>query len=107
MLALHPRIANGTAWLFGALFALILYYRLPLHPLHKAIAFGFMANLLLLTFGARPVEALRFRGAHARQLRELLGLHARWPPYWAWAAWRRDDPPPADPAVVDRLQPWR
>ena len=38
VLSLHPRIANGTAWLFGALFALILYYRLPLHPLHKAIA---------------------------------------------------------------------
>jgi hypothetical protein len=27
--------------------------------------------------------------------------------YWIRAAWRRDDPPPVDQGVVDRLQPWR
>jgi hypothetical protein len=106
VLALQPRITNGTAWLFGAIFALILYYRIPLHQLHKAIAAGFMAYLLLFTFvldlisRADPAlyRAMSYANSIAYTLLEV---------YWVWAAWRRDDPPPVDPAVVDRLQPWR
>jgi hypothetical protein len=106
MASLQPRIANGTAWLFGSVFILILYYRIPLHPFHRAIAFGFMPYLLLTTvlfdqlrrhdFGIAPylssVDTLSY----------LLLLA-----YWAWAAWRRDPPPPVAPEVVSRLQPWR
>jgi hypothetical protein len=106
VLALHPRITNGTAWLFGALFALILYYRLPLHPLHKAIAFGFMAYLLLLTFGLDLVKRSEFGALELVSYASSLG-YALVAVYWAWAAWRPDDPPPVDPGVVDRLQPWR
>src|SRR4030095_4678946 len=106
VLALQPRITNGTAWLFRALFALILYSRVPLHPLHKAIAGGFMAYLLLFTFvldlvkraDARLYGAMSYANSLAYTLLEV---------YWLWAAWRRDDPPPVDRAVVDRLQPWR
>jgi len=106
VLALHPRITNGTAWLFGALFALILYYRLPLHPLHKAIAFGFMAYLLLLTFGLDQVKRSDFAHLGLVSYASALG-YTLVAAYWAWAAWRRDDPPPVDQQVVDRLQPWR
>lgn len=107
VLAMHPRIANGTAWLFGALFALILYYRLPLHPLHKAIAFGFMASLLLLTLGLDQVK--RSDDFAALSLVSYAGSlgYTLVAAYWARAAWRRDDPPPVDPEVADRLQPWR
>jgi hypothetical protein len=106
VLSLHPRITNGTAWLFGALFALILYYRLPLHPLHKAIAFGFMAYLLLLTFGLDQVRRTDFAARPLVSYASSLGYAAA-AAYWARAAWRRDPPPPVDPEVVDRLQPWR
>jgi hypothetical protein len=106
VLALHPRITNGTAWLFGGLFALILYYRLPLHPLHKAIAFGFMAYLLLLTFGLDHVKRSEFGSLSFISYASSIG-YALVAAYWAWSAWRRDPPPPVDREVVERLQPWR
>jgi hypothetical protein len=106
VLGLQPRITNGTAWLFGAIFALILYYRVPLHHLHKAIAAGFMAYLLLFTFAldlmsrADPAlyQAMSYANTIAYSLLEI---------YWIRAAWRRDDRPPVEQGVVDRLQPWR
>ena len=105
VLSLQPRITNGTAWLFGAIFVLILYYRVPLHPMHKAIAAGFMAYLLLFTVAldvirrAEPGLAGTMRYAHilAYTLLEI---------YWVRAAWRQDDRPGVDPGVVSRLQPW-
>jgi hypothetical protein len=105
VLALHPRITNGTAWLFGALFALILYYRLPLHPLHKAIAFGFMAYLLFFTFALDQVKRSDFARLTLVSYASSVG-YALVAGYWAWAAWRRDPAPPVDPDVVRRLQPW-
>jgi hypothetical protein len=103
---LHPRITNGTAWLFGALFALILYYRLPLHPLHKAIAFGFMAYLLFFTFGLDQVKRSNFTRLTLVSYASAIG-YTLVAAYWARAAWRRDPSPPAPREVVDRLQPWR
>lgn len=105
-LSLNPRINNGTAWLFGALFALILYYRLPLHPLHKAIAFGFMAYLLFLSFGLDQVKRSEFAHRALVSYASSIG-YALVAAFWARAAWRRDKPPPVSREVVDRLQPWR
>jgi hypothetical protein len=106
VLALLPRFANGAAWLFGALFALILYYRIPLHPLHKAIAFGFMSFLLLLTVGLDQVKRSDFARLTLVSYAGSIG-YTLVAGFWAWAAWRRDPPPPVAPEVVDRLQPWR
>jgi hypothetical protein len=106
VLALNPRIANGTAWLFGALFALILYYRLPLHPLHKAVAFGFMAYLLLLTFALDQVKRSEFARLTLVSYASSFGYFLL-SGFWAWAAWRPDPAPPVAPDVVRRLQPWR
>jgi hypothetical protein len=106
VLALQPRITNGTAWLFGAIFAVILYYRVPLHQLHKAIAAGFMAYLLLFTFVLdflnRAEPGLYRAMAYANSV-----AYAVLEAYWIWVAWRPDDPPAVDQGVVDRLQPWR
>ena len=106
VLVLHPRIANGTAWLFGSLFAVILYYRLPLHPLHKAVAFGFMAALLLVTFGLDQIRRTNFAALSVLSYVSSLAFTLI-TAYWAWAAWRRDEPPPVAQGVVDRIQPWR
>jgi hypothetical protein len=106
VLALNPRIANGTAWLFGALFVLILYYRLPLHPLHKAIAFGFMAYLLLLTLALDQVKRSEFARLTIVSYASAFGYFLL-SGFWAWAAWRKDPPPPVARDVVERLQPWR
>lgn len=106
VVTLHPRITNGTAWLFGALFALTLYYRLPLHPLHKAIAFGFMAYLLLLTYVLDLLKRSDFAAYALVTWLNALGYLVL-TAYWAWVAWRRDEAPPVDQGVVDRIQPWR
>jgi hypothetical protein len=104
--SLHPRITNGTAWLFGALFGLILYYRLPLDPLHKAIAFGFMAYLLFFTFGLDQVKRSDFARLTLVSYASAVG-YTLVAAYWARAAWRKGPAPPAPPDVVRRLQPWR
>lgn len=105
VLALLPRFANGVAWLFGALFALILYYRIPLHPLHKAIAFGFMAFLLLLTVGLDQVKRSDFARLTFVSYAGSIG-YTLVAACWARVAWRKDPPPPVAPEVVNRLQPW-
>jgi hypothetical protein len=106
VVALHPRITNGTAWLFGSLFGVILYYRLPLHLVHKAIAFGFMAYLLFLTFALDLLRRSDFGARDFVAFANAIG-YAVVAYLWAWAAWRRDPPPPVAPEVVHRLQPWR
>jgi hypothetical protein len=106
LVSLQPRIANGTAWLFGSVFALILYYRIPLYPFHRAIAFGFMPYLLMATLLFDLLR--RYDFGFVRYLSYVDGLsYLLLVLYWAWAAWRRDPPPPVAPEVVDRLQPWR
>jgi hypothetical protein len=84
---LLPRIVNGTIWLFTAIAALILWYRLPVDPFQKAILMGFVPWLLLFN------TLLHIEDLHGWQLTPyfnalspiaymaLLG-------YWTWAAWQ-------------------
>lgn len=106
MALLQPRIANGTAWLFGSVFILILYYRIPLHPFHRAIAFGFMPYLLMATVLFDLLRRYDFVVARYLSVADTLSYMALLS-FWVWAAWRPDPPPPASPEVVRRLQPWR
>jgi uncharacterized membrane protein len=87
------------------LFGVILYYRLPLHAVHKAIAFGFMAYLLFLTFALDLMRRSNFGARDSLAYANAIG-YALVAFLWAWAAWRRDPAPPVAPEVVDRLQPW-
>src|SRR5262245_20871112 len=54
----HARVLNGTIWLFAAIAALILWYRLPVDPLHKAILVGFVPYLLVFSFGIRAIAEM-------------------------------------------------
>ena len=42
----QPRLLNGTVWIFTAIAGLILWYRLPVAPLHKSILLGYVPYLL-------------------------------------------------------------
>jgi hypothetical protein len=86
----QPRVLNGVNWLFIGVAALILWYRLPVHPLHKAILIGYVPYLLVFTVSLNIIES---QGWAARELVNpihtmafvlLLG-------YWAVAAWRKAD----------------
>jgi len=85
---LLPRITTGTIWLFTAVAAVILWYRLPVDPLHKAILIGFVPYLLVFTVAMNALSAfgwdLREYAGYAQTIAYMV-LAA----YWARAAWRQ------------------
>lgn len=84
---LHPRILNGTIWLFTAIAAVILWYRLPVHALHKAILIGFVPYLLIFTVAMNALDAV---GRHIHDLAAYAhtGAYLALLCYWTYAAWR-------------------
>jgi hypothetical protein len=86
-LNLQPYVLAGTLWLFIAISALILWYRLPVGPLHKALLLGFVPYLLIFTVA---INLLRAYGGEVRRMAgyaksvAYMALLA----YWAWSAWR-------------------
>jgi hypothetical protein len=46
-----PRMANAAIWMFTALAGLVLWYRLPLAPLPRAVLMGYAPYLLVFTIG--------------------------------------------------------
>lgn len=100
---LQRRLTLGTILVFCATWALVLWYHLPLHRLHRAIIRGLVpymlvfaaANGLTLTFGWNIRDAVNLADAAAWDL--MLA-------YWAWEIWRR---PPAEPPFLQKLQVWR
>ena len=102
---IHPRLANGTAFLLLVVWLLALWYHVPTHRFHRAILGGLTSYLLVFTV------LLRFLQSHGWEVRYLasygdaLGYLAMLA-YWTWAAWRKEPEAPTD-ALLQRLQPWR
>ena len=96
-----PRIANGTVWLFTGLAALVLWYRLPLTMLQKAILLGFAPYLLVFTVTMNLLASVGWR------VRDLVGYadtlaFMTLVGYWSWTAWRSEASDPALPGPTDR-----
>jgi len=91
-----PRIANGTVWLFTAIAALVLWYRLPLSPLQKAILVGFAPYLLVFTVAMNLLASVgwqvRAYVGYADTLAYLALLS-----YWMGVAWHAEAGEPLDP----------
>lgn len=83
--AFLPRIQNGTAWLFTAILAIVLWYRLPLNLFRKAVLIGFVPFLLASTIANQLGTAEATKG-YAQLLESLAFLGVQL--YWARAAWR-------------------
>jgi hypothetical protein len=97
------RVANGTAYVFLAVWGLVLWYRLPLHRLHRAILRGLVPYLLIFT-GARSLT-LAFGWDIRRPVNQADAVcYVVMLAYWAWEVWRR---PPSEPEFFTELQPWR
>jgi hypothetical protein len=104
MADLQPRVLNGSIWLFTAIAALILWYRLPVHPFRKAVLTSYVPFLLVFTLSMNAWAELRAWTAtgwprawfitHPYQLAYLaLMIH------WSYAAWRRVEEPARPPAL--------
>ncbi len=87
-LNLQPYVLAGTVWLFIAISSLILWYRLPVNALHKAVLLGFVPYLLIFTVA---INLRRSYGAEAGALASYVKNVAYQVllAYWVYAAWRR------------------
>jgi hypothetical protein len=97
----QPRVLNGTIWLLTAIAGLVLWYRLPVQPLHKAILVGLVPYLLVFSVSLNLIESwgwdVRARVNYLYTLAFLLVLG-----YWVHAAWRRSEASlPAPPLATD------
>ncbi len=96
---LLPRLLNGSIWLLTAIAALILWYRVPIHPFHKAILNALVVYLVVFTASLNLIESQgwkvigRVDYLHTTAYLVLLS-------YWAFAAWRKSEVPfqAAEPA---------
>jgi len=100
--ALQPYILAGTLWLFLAISVLILWYRLPVAPLHKALLLGFVPYLLIFTVSMNLLKAMggdvRVTAGYVKNV-AYLGLLA----FWAIVAWRAGPPPGGRRRKAERL----
>jgi hypothetical protein len=102
----QPRVMNGTALLFAAVWGLILWYHLPVHPFHLAIVQGIVPYLLVSTVLLRLLAMWGIENSEWMGLADSVACVLMLA-YWAWAVWRPAASPPADSALVRRVQPWR
>ncbi|PYQ52766.1 MAG: hypothetical protein DMF78_10635 [Acidobacteria bacterium] len=100
----QPQVLTGVIWLMTAITLLIAWYRVPIHPMNRAILIGFAAYLLTFTtllnilrdFGFENL--MRFIGmADGYAYLLLLGG-------WAYAAWVPARRPVVSLDVLRRLQ---
>jgi len=102
-LAQQPQIIAATVWLFTVTALVIVHYRIPVDPWHRAILLAFVPYLLVFTtavtvmknLGVSIHPAMGFLDSSAYLV--LIG-------YWAQAAWRREESLEISPATRRALQ---
>lgn len=93
----HPRVLNGSIWLFTAVAALILWYRLPVRPFSKRVLLSYLPYLLVFTVAMNALGAVGWeRGLAFNYLNQLAYLILV--AYWAYAAWQPARLPVFEPA---------
>jgi hypothetical protein len=85
---IQPRILNGTTWLLTAIASLVLWYRIPIHPFHKAILLGLTPYLLVFTVGVNAIETLGWGHPLSRAHTVAYCLLLL---YWNHVAWARSE----------------
>ena len=97
-LGAEPQVLTGTIWLMTAAALLVVWYRIPIHDIQKAILLGFVVYLTIFT---TLLNVLRYHGWTVREWVNSTSAAAYLAlcVYWAHAAWRKDEPIPASPAL--------
>ena len=103
LFAHQPQIIAGTVWLFTLTSLVIVHYRIPIDPWHRAILISFVPYQLVFTTVLTTIKGLGVSLHPAMSLLDsaaYLFLAA----YWAQTAWRRDVPLEISPATRRALQ---
>jgi hypothetical protein len=97
----HPRVLSGSIWLFTAIATIVLWYRLPVHPFHKAVLLSYVPYLLVFSVCVNLIGRAGSAGWEGlwavRYLNQL--SYVALTSYWAWAAWRRAEEPIRPPRI--------
>lgn len=97
---LHPRVLNGSIWIFTAIAGLILWYRLPVDAFRKAVLLSYVPFLLVFTIMLNALGSVGWeRGWYVTYLYQLAYLALM--VHWGRAAWRREEAPTRPPGLPD------
>ena len=88
---LLPRVLNGSAWLMMAIAGLILWYRLPVRPFHKAILLSYLPYVFIFMIVLSYIGQAGWRSADLTQYIYQLAYVALLA-CWNFAIWRPDLP---------------
>lgn len=88
---LQPRVLNGTAWMMMAIAGLILWYRLPVRPFHKAILLSYLPYVFTFMIVLSYIGQAGWRSADLTQYVYQLAYVVLLA-YWNFAIWRQDAP---------------
>jgi hypothetical protein len=111
VLEANARLSHGSALLLVSLGLLVLWYRVPIHRIHRAVLRGLAAYLLLFSGTSRAALALLSEGLLEwwNVVTHLDGVaFAIMLAYWVWEAWRvtPEDDARGSAAIEARLA-WR
>jgi len=97
-----PWLNEATAVTYCAIIALCLFYRVPMHPYHRAILRGLTLYLFFSTFAIHGLDFLgREVAGDAQSL--AYGILTM---FWLTATWTPSGAIPARPATIQELRPW-
>ncbi len=89
---LQTRLLNGSVWLFSGLSAVILWYRLPVARLQKAVLVGFVPFLLASTAGLNVIQSATtpetLAAIKPSMNLALAGAYLGLVTYWAYVIWK-------------------
>jgi hypothetical protein len=99
----QPQIVAATVWLFTITSLVIVHYRIPIDPWHRAILLAFVPYQLVFT---TTMTVARNLGTSVLPAMGLLDATAYLVmiTYWAQAAWRREESLEISPATRRALQ---
>jgi hypothetical protein len=99
---LQPRLISGSVWLFTAIAALILWYRLPVLPFRKAILLSYLPYLIVSTAFLNVLKEYGWDRLHVLQYLNQ-AVYLALVSFWVRTAWKLpvmiDSQPPSSPSL--------
>jgi hypothetical protein len=100
-----PRLKCGEALMLTWLLMVVLWYRIPLHFLHKAILMALAPYLLIFAVGLQALHTFRWAGFSQWRYLNLIAFIGVLGSL-LYCAWRPEDQEDVHASVAKTVQPW-